>query len=181
MFVGRNPVGESQNQPFQLSFNSSLRVDFQGSRVTSDGGLILVRELDERLGFGELIEQHLTDSRASNVRLSFADLLRQSVYSRLAGYEDVNDAERLSQGPTFRLIGSEKIWDRGAALTSRLQTFETAMLAQEENFAGLAQVNRELVRKVEASKWYYRVVLDLDSTDIPGLWGAGTECLQWAS
>jgi len=32
-------VGEQQNQPFQLSFNSSLKVDFQGSRVTSDGGL----------------------------------------------------------------------------------------------------------------------------------------------
>jgi hypothetical protein len=42
-------VGESQNQPFQLSFIRSLRVDFQGSRVTSDGGLLLVRELDERL------------------------------------------------------------------------------------------------------------------------------------
>ena len=43
-------MGENQNQPFQLSFNPSLRVDFQGSRVTSDGGLVLVRELDERLG-----------------------------------------------------------------------------------------------------------------------------------
>jgi hypothetical protein len=50
-------VGETQNQPFQPSFHSSVKVDFQGSRVTSDGGLILVRELDERLGFGELIEQ----------------------------------------------------------------------------------------------------------------------------
>jgi len=39
-------VGETQNQPFQFSFNVSLKVDFQGSRVTSDGGLILVRELD---------------------------------------------------------------------------------------------------------------------------------------
>jgi hypothetical protein len=53
-------MGEKQNQPFQLSFNASLKVDFQGSRVTSDGGLILVRELDERLGFSELIEQRLT-------------------------------------------------------------------------------------------------------------------------
>jgi hypothetical protein len=59
-------VGEKQNQPFQLSFNASLKVDFQGSRVTSDGGLILVRELDERLGFGELIEQHLNDPRGTN-------------------------------------------------------------------------------------------------------------------
>jgi hypothetical protein len=67
--------------------------------------------------------------------------LRQSVYSRIAGYEDVNDAERLSQDPTFRLIGSEKIWNRGAALTSRLQTFETEMLAEDENFAGLGRLN----------------------------------------
>ncbi len=67
-----------QTSPFQLSFNASLRVDFQGSRVTSDGGLILIRELDERLGFAELVEQYLTDSRAKNARLPFADLLRQS-------------------------------------------------------------------------------------------------------
>jgi hypothetical protein len=54
---GGYPAGEKQNQPFQLSFNASLRVDFQGSCVPSDGGLILVRELDDRLAFGELIEQ----------------------------------------------------------------------------------------------------------------------------
>ena len=71
-------MGETQKQPFQLSFNSSLKVDFQGSRVTSDGGLILVRELDERLGLSELIEQHLTDSRGKNAQLPLADQLRQS-------------------------------------------------------------------------------------------------------
>ena len=161
-------MGDKQNQPFQLSFNASLKVDFQGSRVTSDGGLILVRELDERLGLGELIAQHLTDSRrGKNTQLALKDLLRQSVYSRLAGYEDVNDAERLSQDPTFRLIGSEKIWERGAALTSRLQSFETEMLAEEENFAGLAAVNRELIAKAEAVDSPQRVVLDMDSAEIP--------------
>lgn len=44
-------MGETQKQPFELSFNSRLRVDFQGARVTSDGGLLLVRELDRHLGF----------------------------------------------------------------------------------------------------------------------------------
>jgi Transposase DDE domain group 1 len=161
-------MGEQHHEPFQLSFNSSLRVDFQGSRVTSDGGLILVRELDERLGFSELIAQHLTDSRrGKNTQLPLADLLRQSVYSRLAGYEDVNDAERVSQDPTFRLIGSEKIWERGAALTSRLQSFETELLTQDENFTGLAQINRELISKAEAVDAPQRVVLDMDSTEIP--------------
>ena len=56
-------MGEKEKQPFQLSFNSSLRVDFQGSRVTSAGGLLLERELDERLGLSELISEHLTDGR----------------------------------------------------------------------------------------------------------------------
>ena len=160
-------MGDGEKRAFQLSFNRFLRVGFQGSQVTSNGGLILVRELDERLGCSELIDEHLTDSRANNARFSFTDLVRQSVYSRLAGYEDVNDAERLSQDPTFRLIGSAKLWDRGAALTSRLQTFETELLAKEENFVGLARINRELIGKVEASQWHYRVVLDMDSTDIP--------------
>jgi len=161
-------MGERQNGPFQLSFNSSLKVDFQGSRVTSDGGLILVRELDERLGFGDLVAQHLSDSRhGKNTQLPLADLLRQSVYSRIAGYEDVNDAERVSQDPTFRLIGSEKTWDRGAALTSRLQTFETEMLAEEDNFRSLARINRELIAKAEAIDTPQRIVLDIDSTEIP--------------
>jgi hypothetical protein len=68
-------VGEKQNQPFQISFDASLKVDFQGSRVTSDGGLILVRELDERLGISELIGQHLIDPRGKNTQLPLADLL----------------------------------------------------------------------------------------------------------
>src|ERR1039458_6252929 len=86
---GPHPMDEKQNQPFQLSFNTSLKIDFQGSRVTSDGDLILVRELDERLGLGDLTAQHLTDSRrGKNTQLPLADLLRQSVYSRIAGYED---------------------------------------------------------------------------------------------
>jgi hypothetical protein len=90
-------VGETQKRPFQLLFNSSLKIDFQGSRVTSDGGLVLVRELDERLGFGELVDRQLSDSRrGKNIQLPLADLVRQSIYSRLAGYEDVNDAARLA-------------------------------------------------------------------------------------
>jgi len=127
-----------------------------------------VRELDERLGLGELIEQHLTDPRrGKNTQFPFADLLRQSVYSRMAGYEDVNDAERLSQDPTFRLIGSEKIWERGAALTSRLQSFETDLLTQEENLTGLATINRELIARAETMGSPRRIVLDMDSTEIP--------------
>ena len=76
-------MGERQIQAFQLSFNPCLKVNFQGSRVTSDGGLILVRELDERLGFSELIERHLSDSRGEEHTVAspvanFPDLARRN-------------------------------------------------------------------------------------------------------
>ena len=77
-------MGEKQNQPFQLSFNAALKIDFQGSRVTSDAGLILVRELDERLGLGELIEQHLRDPRRGKNTQSVAPVGLQSL-GRLRG------------------------------------------------------------------------------------------------
>ncbi|MGH9476834.1 MAG: transposase [Terriglobales bacterium] len=78
----------------------------------------------------------------------------------------MNDAERLAQDPAFRLIGSEKIWERGAALPSRLQSFETQMLAEDGNFAGLARLNRALVARAEALDARVRAVLDMDSTEI---------------
>jgi hypothetical protein len=105
-----------------------------------------MRELDGRLSMGALIERYLTDTRRGrNTQFPLADLLGQSVYSRLAGYEDVNDAERVSADPTFRLIGSEKIWGRGAALTSRLHAFETELLAEE------AEEDRPLVADQRAA------------------------------
>ena len=91
----------------------------------------------------------MDDRHGKNTQLPLPDLLRQSIFSRLAGYEDVNDAERLSQDPTFRLIGSEKIWERGAALPSRLHWFEAEVLSQEENLAGQSRINRELLAKAD--------------------------------
>jgi hypothetical protein len=62
-------VVQNQDQPFQLSFRASLKVGLQGGRITSDGGLLLVQDLHDRLGFSELIEQHLTDSWGENTQL----------------------------------------------------------------------------------------------------------------
>ncbi len=71
--------------------------------MTSDAGLLLPRELDERLGLSALIERHLTDPRTGHSRqFSLPDLFRQSIYSRLAGYEDTNDAWRLTSIAAWR-------------------------------------------------------------------------------
>ncbi len=79
----------------------------------------------------------------------------------------MNDAERLSQDPTFRLIGSAMIWQRGAALPSRLHGFETEVLSRDENLAGLRRINREPLAKAEGVEARQRVVLDFDNTEIP--------------
>ena len=66
-----------------------------------------------------------------------------------------------------QLIGSEKVLERGAALTSRLQSFETELLTQRENLVGLAQISRDLIAKAEFIDSAHRVVLDMDSTEVP--------------
>ena len=161
-------MGELQTAPFQFTFNGFLKVAFQGSRITSDAGLILVRELDERLGLAGGIAAHLRDSRHGlHTQFRLSDLLRQSVYSRRAGYEDLNDAVRLAADPTFRLISSPTRWDRSAALTSTLHWFETELLAREENLVGLVAVNRNLIGQAETCDGADRVVLDMDSSESP--------------
>ena len=161
-------MGEKETAPFQFTFNGFLKVAFQGSRVTSDAGLILVRELDERLGLEAIITEHLRDSRQGlNTQFRLPDLLRQSVYSRLAGYEDLNDAARLSADPTFRLIGSPTRWDQSAALTSTLHWFETELLTHEDNLVGLMAVNRDLIGQAETFDRADRIVLDMDSSESP--------------
>jgi len=77
--------------------------------VTSDGGLILVRELGEQLGLSGLIGEHLVDSRTGrNRRFALADLLRQSVYSPLAGCEDLTRNSAACSQPDCAAAGSTR-------------------------------------------------------------------------
>ena len=69
-------------------------LEFHGSKITSDAGLLAYRELNDALELTEIAGTILSDGRhGRNTRLLLTGLLRQSVYGRLAGYEDVNDAD----------------------------------------------------------------------------------------
>ena len=139
-----------------------------GLTVTSDAGLLLPRELDERLGLGALIERHLTDPRTGrNSQFPLPDLFRESVYSRLAGYEDTNDAERLAEDPTFRMLASRERRETSVALTSTLHWFETEVLTEERNYQGLARLNTDLGQHEAARPLARRLILDIDSSESP--------------
>ena len=138
-------MGDATSGPVRLSFNPQLRVEFRGATVTSDAGLLLPRELDERLGLSALIKRHLVDPRTGcNRQFPLVDLFRQSIYSRLAG--DTNDAERLAEDPAFRMLASRERRETSVALTSTLHRFETEVLAEEGNYQGLARLNTEFVQ-----------------------------------
>jgi hypothetical protein len=161
-------VGDAESGPICLSFNPQLRVEFHGATVTSDAGLLLPRELDERLGLSALIERHLTDPRTGhNRQFPLPDLFRQSIYSRLAGYEDTNDAERLAEDPTFRMLASRERRETSVALTSTLHWFETDVLTEERNYQGLTRLNTALIQHAAARSANQKVRLDIDSFESP--------------
>jgi hypothetical protein len=94
------------NSP-RLDFDRRVLLQFRGSTITSDAGLLAYRELDDTLGLTDTGANALADAcTGKNGRHRLAGLLRQSVFGRLAGYEDVNDAERLCRDPTMRWVVS---------------------------------------------------------------------------
>ena len=100
-----NPAGESKDEALKLDFDRRVMLQFRGSVVTSDAGLLAYRELDDALGLSTMAGETLADARTGkNERHALVGLLRQSVFGRLAGYEDVNDAERLRHDPAMRWI-----------------------------------------------------------------------------
>lgn len=119
-------MGESKKSGKRgiFSFNSAIKLEFCGSKITSNAGLLLHRELDEVFNFTSDLACQLTDFRiGNNISHKLLPLLRQSIYSRLGGYEDVNDADLLKIDPAMRYIVGGKAENNFAASSSELGRF----------------------------------------------------------
>ncbi len=161
-------AGDSDRSALWPNFDSRLKLEFHGSRVTSDAGLLAYRELDEALGLTATADQLLADTRTGkNGWHGILGLLRQSVYGRLAGYEDVNDADRLGRDPAMRWIVGGKAVERGGASTSQMGRFETEVLATDANLAALADMSGAWIDTVHDRKLPRSIVLDMDSSVSP--------------
>jgi len=163
-------MGDGDKTPLRLQFNPKVRLEFHGATITSDAGLLPIRELDDALGLTHIAADYLQESRSGrNIRHHLVPLLRQSIYSRsrLAGYDDTNDAERLSQDPAMRVVVGWQGSDRNAASTNTVSRFETETLTQEDNLQGLARMNPQWVEDAMAHTPHQRVILNMDSSESP--------------
>src|SRR4051812_6849925 len=133
-------TGEAKG-PLRVAFDRRLKLEFHGARITSDGGLLAYRELDDALGLTATAASAVAeDRRGKNIRHRLLGLLRQAIYGRLAGYEDVNDAERLARDPAMRaIIGREGLGRLGAP-GSEMGRLEAGRLGPQENFPGPSAV-----------------------------------------
>jgi hypothetical protein len=160
-----NPMGAGKKQALRVAFDSRLKLEFHGSKVTSDAGLLAYRELDEALGLTDLGENLLSDWRTGkNTQHSMVALMRQSIFSRLAGYEDTNDAERLSVDPTMRHVVGGRATEHTAASTSEMGRFETEVLTQRGNLKALTKLSGKWIDRLRERQPMRELILDMDSS-----------------
>ena len=163
-----HPTGESESDAPRLNFDRRLKLEFHGSSITSDAGLLAYRELDDVLGLMVIAGQNLADGRTGrNGRHDLIGMLRQSVFGRLAGYEDVNDADRLGRDPAMRWIVGGRAATKQAASTSQMGRFETEWLANDENLVVLADLSGHWIDRVHGRQPPRTIVLDMDSSVSP--------------
>jgi hypothetical protein len=113
-------AGEAELADLRVGFDRRLKLEFHGSKVTSDAGLLAFCELDDALGLTEMVGQVLSDLRTDrNGRHTLTAQFRQSVFGRLAGYEDINDADRLGHDPATRWIVGGRAVTKEAAPPAR--------------------------------------------------------------
>jgi Transposase DDE domain group 1 len=163
-----DPTGEADRNALRLDFDRRLMLQFRGSTITSDAGLLAYRELDDALRLTDTAANTMADARTGkNGRHRLAGLLRQAVFGRLAGYEDVNDADRLCFDPAMRWIVGDRAISGSAASASQMGRFETKWLSRPENLTALIDLPGQWIDKVWRRRGSKVVILDMDSSESP--------------
>lgn len=137
-----------------------VQAEFNGGDITSDGGVMLLREVDRRLRLTERIAAILNDPRCpSKTRHSLLHMLRQRVYGLALGYEDLNDHSTLRKDPALQTAVEQ---DKDLASTSTLCRFENWV-----TFDALWDISRTLIDVFIESfeKEPQELILDFDTTD----------------
>lgn len=117
---------EQAQMSLDLGLGKKIEANFDGGSVCSDGGLLLLRKTDDRLGLSELAALCVRDRRRPDLVLhNNQDLFRQRIYAIAAGYEDCNDATHLREDALHKLAIGKLPTGRDLASQPTLSRFET--------------------------------------------------------
>ena len=120
----------------QLTFpfykKRELLVDFDGGEITSDAGLLLVREADDSLCLVKGLSNCILDERDQRyINHDMLTLLRQRIYQIVAGYEDCNDADVVKRDPSLKAACDRLLSDDDLASQPTLSRLENAVTIKD--------------------------------------------------
>ena len=139
-----------------------IEANFQGGAISSDGGVLLLRQMDRRMGLSDSVAAALNDPRApERIRHELRDLVAQRLYGLCCGYEDLNDHDRLRHDPLMQTAVGKVDELASSPTFSRLETRATR--------AEVMALNGVLVDQFIAGhkKAPAELVLDIDASDVP--------------
>lgn len=158
--------GSTLDLLFPVVCGKEIVVRCDGGDLTSDAGLLLVREADRKLGLTDALASVVCDRRQqSKVEHAVREMVRERVFAIACGYEDANDLDTLRNDPALKLA-CERLPRSGPALASQptLSRLENALCRKD-----LLRMGMEIAQRVvsQLPPDTRRVVLDVDATDDP--------------
>jgi hypothetical protein len=148
-----------------LGFQPKIVLDFNGGAITSDSGLLLLRQFDAQLALTKRLSGLFNDRRNPLFIEHHAhEMLSQRIYQIAAGYEDCNDADTLRNDPTFQTIVGKSDPLASQPTLSRLENQADEQTIERLGAVGLQWFLQHGYNKREAPK---EILLDADATDDP--------------
>src|SRR5438874_5879901 len=173
MVSGVDPMSAAvatQLQPAPLHLapvgTKSVELDFDGGRLSSDAGVVLLKDIDDQLGLTRALAAVLSDPRdGRRIHFTPEDLLKQRVFQIAAGYEDANDANTLRDDPIFKLM-LDHLPETGAPLASQptISRFENRISRTELYRMALVLLEQFIASYASPPSV---IVLDVDDTEDP--------------
>jgi len=161
-------VTQRQQAPLNLApvGAKAVALDFDGGRLSSDAGVVLLKDIDAQLGLTHNLAAVLSDPRdPRRIHFTLEDLIKQRVFQIAAGYEDANDSNTLRDDPIFKLL-LDRLPETGASLASQptLSRFENRVSRPELYRMALELLHQFIASYASAPKV---IVLDVDDTEDP--------------
>jgi len=168
-FIPRNRFG------FAAHFSRRVVAEFTADRLTTDGGSPLLRQIDRRIGLLRRFARCFVDRRNPlRIEHSVAEMVSQRVYGLALGYEDLNDHEQLRHDPLLGLLAGKRQLDTPLAGKSTLNRLELSGAGEGATRYDKISYSSEKIDHLLVDLFLEshatrprRIVLDLDSTDIP--------------